>query len=141
MWTWRSADRLYESGTAGQADEWIKTARLCEAQHRRPSAIKAYEHAARSSDHSVAASASYNLARLYEEQHRLSAAMKAYRCAITSADQGMAASANYHLGRLYEHRHRRALAVGAYERAVRLGGPAAERAREALVRLCVGAPT
>ncbi len=141
MWTWRSADSLYAPRTSAKADEWMKKGRLCEEQHRLPSAIKAYELAARSSEHGVAASASYHLARLYEELHRFSSAIKAYRCATTSADQGMAASANYHLGRLYEHRHRRASAVGAYERAVRLGGPDSARAREALARLGVGAAT
>ena len=35
MWTWRSADSLYEPGTAAHADEWMKRGRLCEEGHVR----------------------------------------------------------------------------------------------------------
>jgi tetratricopeptide (TPR) repeat protein len=135
MWTWRSADSLFKPGTAAKADEWMEKGRLCEQQNRLPSAINAYEHAARSPDRGTAASASYCLGRLYEEQRRFSSAIKAFRRATGSADHDMAASANYHLGRLYEHRHRRASAIGAYERAIRLDGADSARAREALSRL------
>jgi tetratricopeptide (TPR) repeat protein len=135
MWTWRNADSLFKPGTAAKADEWMDRGRLYEQQHRLPSAIDAYEHAARSPDPGVAASASYHLGKLYEERRRFTSAIRAYRRAATSADHGEATSANYHLGRLYEHRHRRALAIGAYERAIRLGGPDSARAQEALTRL------
>lgn len=135
MWTWRSPDSLFKPATSARADEWMQKGRLCEERHRLPAAINAYEHAARSPDRDLAASANYHLARLYEERHRYSSAIRAYRRAAMSADHDMAASANFHLGRLYEHRHRRASAIGAYERAVRLGGPDVSRAREALARL------
>jgi tetratricopeptide (TPR) repeat protein len=135
MWTWRNADSLFKPATAARADEWMEKGRLYEHQHRLPSAIDAYEHAARSPDRGLAASANYCLGRLYEERRRFSPAIRAYRRASRSRDHDVATSASYHLGRLYEHRHRRASAIGAYERATRLGGPDSTRAQEALTRL------
>jgi tetratricopeptide (TPR) repeat protein len=134
VWTWRSADSLYKPGPT-QAGEWLRRGKLCEEQNRLPSAVRAYEHAARSLDPDTAASANYHLGKLYEERRRFSSAVKAYRRAATSSDRDMAASACFHLGVLYEHRHRRASAIGAYERAVRFGGPDSTRARQALARL------
>jgi tetratricopeptide (TPR) repeat protein len=134
MWTWRSPDSLYKPAPA-RADEWLNRAKQCEEQNRLPSAIKAYQHAARSVDQETAATACYHLGKLYEEQHRFSSALKAYRRAVTSSDRDTAASACFHLGMLYEHRHRRASAIGAYQRAVRLGGPDSMRAQHALARL------
>jgi tetratricopeptide (TPR) repeat protein len=116
--------------------EWMAKATESEAHHRLSSAITAYEHAARSPDSALAASANYCLARLYEERHRFTAAIRAYRRAANCTDLGLRTSANYHLGRLYEHRHHRASAIVAYRRAIRSGrGDDAARAQHALVRL------
>jgi tetratricopeptide (TPR) repeat protein len=134
MWTWRKVENRHRPGAAS-ADEWLQQGKRCEEQHRVQSAVKAYEHAARSADPGMAAEGCYHLGLLYEERHRFSSAVKAFRQAAAVADRDTTASAYYHLGRLYEHRHRRASAIGAYERAVRLGGPDAARARHALTRL------
>jgi len=134
MWTWRSVDSLYEPKPA-RADEWLRQGELCEQQRRLLAAVKAYEHAAKSLDPTIAAPACYHLGKLYEERHRIASAVRAYRRAVTSSDRDLAASASFHLGRLYEHRHRRASAIRAYERAVRFGGPDSARARHGLARL------
>jgi len=118
------------------ANDWLREGHACEAQHRPAAAIKAYEHAARCPDGSLAASANYSLGRLYEERHKFTSAIRAYRRAANCTDRGLRASANYHLGRLYEHRHHRTSAIVAYRRAVRSGtGHDAARAQEALARL------
>ena len=136
MWTWRSTQTLHKSATAARAFEWMKRGQEYEAQHRLPSAVNAYEHAARSPDGATAAAANYCLGRLYEERHRYTAAVRAYRRAANSSDRGLRTSANYHLGRLYEHRHHCASAIVAYRRAVRAGtGDDARRAQDALARL------
>jgi tetratricopeptide (TPR) repeat protein len=134
MWT----EQSIEGSTIHRASEWMRRGQECEAQHRLSSAIKAYEHAARSPDGSVAANANYCLGRLYEERHRYTSAIRAFRRAANCTDRGLRASANYHLGRIYEHRHHLASAVGAYRRAARSGtGDDAAHAQAALTRLRV----
>src|SRR5262245_10395085 len=136
LWTWRSTEGLYQPATAARAHEWMRKAQECEAQNRPSSAIKAYEHAARSPDRGTAAIANYHLGRLYEERRRFTGAIRAYRRAANSSDRGLRTSANYHLGRLYEQRHHCARAIVAYRRALRAGsGEDAPRAQAALVRL------
>jgi tetratricopeptide (TPR) repeat protein len=132
MFTGRNA----EGTTLSRASEWLRKGQECEARHRLSSAIKAYEHAARSADSAVAASANYCLGRLYEERHRYTSAIRAFRRAANCTDRGLRTSANYHLGRIYEHRHHLASAIGAYRRAARTGtGDDAAHAHAALARL------
>jgi tetratricopeptide (TPR) repeat protein len=136
LWTWRTTDGLYQPATAARALEWMRKAQECEAQSRQASAIKAYEHAARSPDRGMAAIANYHLGRLYEQRRRFTSAIRAYRRAGNCTDLGLRTSACYHLGRLYEHRHHRARAIVAYRRAIRAGnGDDAARAGTALERL------
>jgi tetratricopeptide (TPR) repeat protein len=136
LWTWRSTDGLYQPASAARALEWFRKAQECEAQKRTSSAMKAYEHAARSPDRATAASANFSLGRLYEERRRFTAAIRAYRRAANSTDRSLRTSANYHLGRLYEQRHHCTPAIVAYRRAVRAGaGEDVGRAHEALARL------
>ncbi len=138
MWTRRSAGEQHGAATATRASEWMRKGQECEERHRLSSAIKAYEHAARSPDSALAASANYCLGRLYEERHRYTSAIRAFRRAANCTDRDLRTSANYHLGRLYEHRHHRASAIVAYRRAARSGiGEDAAHAQAALVRLRV----
>jgi tetratricopeptide (TPR) repeat protein len=138
MWARRSTESPHQTSNATRASEWMRKGEECEAQHRVSSAINAYEHAARSPDGVLAATANYCLGRLYEERHKYTSAIRAYRRAANCTDRGLRTSANYHLGRLYEHRHHRASAIVAYRRAARSGiGHDAAHAQAALVRLRV----
>jgi tetratricopeptide (TPR) repeat protein len=135
MWTWRSEEIESRPRSAERAEEWLRRGEECEQQHRVPSAIDAFRHAARSPDRTTAASACYHLGLLYEQQHHYKSALRAYRRAARSGDHETKASAYYHLGRLYEHRHRMTDAVATYRHAVRLNGSDSSRALEALARL------
>ena len=101
LWTWRSTDGLYQPASAARAHEWFRKAQECEAQHRTPSAIKAYEHASRSPDRGMAAIANYPLGRLYEQRHHCARAIVAYRRAVrsgTGEDSSRAGAALVRLG-------------------------------------------
>jgi cytochrome c-type biogenesis protein CcmH/NrfG len=118
-----------------RALEWMREGETCEQQNKVPAAIRAFEHAARSSDPKVAADACYHLGLCYEQQHHYTSAVRAYRDACKSGDQETMASAYYHLGRIYEHRHWLSDAYATYQHSVRLGGKDSARARGAIARL------